>query len=974
MKMKDFLILLLSTRLLLKKKKEKHDHRKEKRNSTFKMTHVQKKIISLQSEKTAHKNMKEYKEKLELEEDSFPLPLNLIELNPPTDKPDFSGSHKRSCSFCSSLCCCFKNENKQPNRQGHDVSNVKTPPCCSKKSAKKEENFHQDHKYNISDILKETKTRYSNHTIIPKSSNKIRILKVINLEERFCAIITVNDDHSISLWNDSGDKIANFMEHQDEIKSLDIIQKLEVVKNSNKSLLVFFTASEDHTIKKWEIFLKTSNDFDKSDNGLIFDHENVVIFGQHYQEVNFIKLILNKDEYELISDRTIKIWNVKTHKEKKSIYAHESPVYMLAINEKADKIYSIGYDRKVKLWDKNLEFVNMVKTTEIYVSMVLNQGGDKLYICNKKGVIFYWDTENPSHEFLEKFFDSHHELSFLLTCKIYNNHNIQNEIEEKEDEYLLTGSEKGEIRLWDIKQKKERGRINAHESKITSIYLHSQNFNGNSCASPTSGKGLVYQDDWVYSASDDKTVKRWNLHSIFSINKDHSKSITSISFDSDEKKLISSGIDGKILISELNASSQNENITTLDHGFPVIAAAEVLKNKYLLSIENEGIRIWDINTRDDFKISFEPREKAQNHQIPQNDKEKNKNDKDHKDHRPKRPSGMTCIFILEVNNQDEKDNIEIFIGFKNGDVGNFSFKKKNKNKMENFEETVKKNESPQKQKEQIPKNKESSAQNHKENDKEFDFEFLELYQTSQESVNVKFILVTPSKKKMFFIGGEDHYIKVFDLNEKKTLSSLQGHTDIVEAIVFGLNKNYLISASKDKTINIWNISNNSKEQTLNFHDMPIIAMVISGDKRYVASCDEEKIFVWSPKSYEIILNIQGNSGFLRSLAITSIKDDRIWVFSGSADGRIRSWPIDSGKHFCSEEPFHCFFIRCVRITPDSKYILTGSRDGTVKIWSILEKKYITTVKVSSTMVFRLEVTHDKKKLIAVADNKIKFLT
>ena len=74
----------------------------------------------------------------------------------------------------------------------------------------------------------------------------------------------------------------------------------------------------------------------------------------------------------------------------------------------------------------------------------------------------------------------------------------------------------------------------------------------------------------------------------------------------------------------------------------------------------------------------------------------------------------------------------------------------------------------------------------------------------------------------------------------------------------------------------------------------------------------------------------GHTGSVNSIAITP---DGKYVVSGSCDGTIKLWDINSGKEIRSLEG-HSDRVDFIAITPDGKHIVSGRKDNTIKLWDI----------------------------------------
>ena len=104
-------------------------------------------------------------------------------------------------------------------------------------------------------------------------------------------------------------------------------------------------------------------------------------------------------------------------------------------------------------------------------------------------------------------------------------------------------------------------------------------------------------------------------------------------------------------------------------------------------------------------------------------------------------------------------------------------------------------------------------------------------------------------------GGEDSQIRIWDLHTRACVSILESHVSVVRALDFSTTENALLSASRDKTVMIW-------------------------DAR-----------TWKSRKIIPILESLETAGFLRSGLL----------FTGGESGRIRVWRVDSGQEITREQ-------------------------------------------------------------------------
>ncbi len=142
------------------------------------------------------------------------------------------------------------------------------------------------------------------------------------------------------------------------------------------------------------------------------------------------------------------------------------------------------------------------------------------------------------------------------------------------------------------------------------------------------------------------------------------------------------------------------------------------------------------------------------------------------------------------------------------------------------------------------------------------------------------------------IGGQDGYIRVFETQYYNEISSFYAHQDGVSAIMFHPNKkNELYSGGKDAIIRLWDWQSGSCMKEIPAHNFVVYDLIYLPDFNYVLSASRDKtVKIWT-EDLEFIERIDQRSGGHRhsvnSIAIFS--DDQF--ISASDDKRIISWRI-----------------------------------------------------------------------------------
>lgn len=148
---------------------------------------------------------------------------------------------------------------------------------------------------------------------------------------------------------------------------------------------------------------------------------------------------------------------------------------------------------------------------------------------------------------------------------------------------------------------------------------------------------------------------------------------------------------------------------------------------------------------------------------------------------------------------------------------------------------------------------------------------------------------------------------------------------------------YLVSASADKTICIWQISDYVSSSsspkvlllsTLTGHMDCVRALNLIDDSRFLSASNDASIRAWHAPTGQCIGEFYGHSNFIYSLA----SNPKLSIFvSAGEDRSVRVWKIPhqsewaSGKHFsCLQTiPIPCQSIWCICLTPNGDIIAGG---------------------------------------------------
>ena len=149
------------------------------------------------------------------------------------------------------------------------------------------------------------------------------------------------------------------------------------------------------------------------------------------------------------------------------------------------------------------------------------------------------------------------------------------------------------------------------------------------------------------------------------------------------------------------------------------------------------------------------------------------------------------------------------------------------------------------------------------------------------------------------------------------------------------------------------------------HSDAVTSVSFSPDGKYIASGSwDGTVILWEVESGKEIRTLTGHTASVNSV---SFSPDGKYLASGSNDETVKLCEVESGKELRTS--YHTDAVSFVSFSPDGKYIASGRRDDTVKLWEAESGKEIRTLNGHKDWVNTVSFSPDGKYIASGSDDE-----
>ncbi|KDO62873.1 hypothetical protein CISIN_1g048118mg [Citrus sinensis] len=191
------------------------------------------------------------------------------------------------------------------------------------------------------------------------------------------------------------------------------------------------------------------------------------------------------------------------------------------------------------------------------------------------------------------------------------------------------------------------------------------------------------------------------------------------------------------------------------------------------------------------------------------------------------------------------------------------------------------------------------------------------------------------------LTGHSHFVQDVVLSSD---GQFVGHTKDVLSVAFSIDNRQIVSASRDRTIKLWNTLGECKYtiQEGDAHTEWVSCVRFSPNTlqpTIVSASWDRTVKVWNLSNCKLRATLAGHTGYVNTVAVSP---DGSLCASGGKDGVILLWDLAEGKRLYSLDAGAVIHALC--FSPN-RYWLCAATEQSIKIWDLESKSIVEDLKV-----------------------------
>lgn len=191
-----------------------------------------------------------------------------------------------------------------------------------------------------------------------------------------------------------------------------------------------------------------------------------------------------------------------------------------------------------------------------------------------------------------------------------------------------------------------------------------------------------------------------------------------------------------------------------------------------------------------------------------------------------------------------------------------------------------------------------------------------------------------ARKNWIVCGSDDFQLRVYNYNTSEKITSFEAHPDYIRAIVVHPSQPFVLTASDDMTIKLWDWDKGWKcVQVFEGHSHYVMGLAINpkDTNTFASACLDRTVKIWSLGSSTANFTLEAHETKGVNHVDYYPQSDKPYLLTTSDDRTVKVWDYTTKSLIATLEG-HTSNVSFACYHPELPVIISGSEDGTVKIW------------------------------------------
>lgn len=191
-----------------------------------------------------------------------------------------------------------------------------------------------------------------------------------------------------------------------------------------------------------------------------------------------------------------------------------------------------------------------------------------------------------------------------------------------------------------------------------------------------------------------------------------------------------------------------------------------------------------------------------------------------------------------------------------------------------------------------------------------------------------------ARKNWIVCGSDDFQLRVYNYNTSEKITSFEAHPDYIRSIVVHPTQPFVLTASDDMTIKLWDWDKGWKcVQVFEGHSHYVMGLSINpkDTNTFASACLDRTVKIWSLGSSHANFTLEAHETKGVNHVDYYPQSDKPYILTTSDDKTVKVWDYTTKALIATLEG-HTSNVSFACYHPELPVIISGSEDGTIKIW------------------------------------------